>query len=256
MTFKKVPSLSKIEIIAFLQQTPYRMLAEDEQPSDPVAFIAGSEPCIADLKEGWGIHREIVFRQQKTLTFAEFASLLAASSPSRIFKLRAEAGEGKTTFLRQLALHLTAQDVLVLEWIDFSRHDPQAIGVLTEQELKKVVVVAELTPDSQDYLISIGSRLLKSPLPCPILVAGASLQLMYCPLRTVDDVEFGRALTELQVRDLHSSPRRPQQHGTRHELSCGDWLVHRRFAKTYGAVAPGGMPGSGKQDSIPAWHRI
>lgn len=208
MTFNKVPSLSKIEILAFLQQTPYRMLAEDEQPSDPVAFIAGNEPSIADLKEGWGIQRAIVFRQQETLTFAEFASLFAAALPGRIFKLRAEVGEGKTTFLRQLALHLAAQNVLVLEWIDFSRHDPKAIEVLTEQELKTVVVVAELTPDSQDFLTSIGSRLLKSALPCPILVAGASLQLMYCPLRTVDDVEFGRALTALQVRDLLSQFRR------------------------------------------------
>src|SRR5436309_12487284 len=92
----------RVHIRQVLAQSPYRMLlAEEKETSNPIRFFRGTAASMADLRAGWGVFRP-VSSDSRILTFSEFAQEFSRGAQGEVLILSAQAGEGKTTFLRQL----------------------------------------------------------------------------------------------------------------------------------------------------------
>jgi len=181
-------------VAQLLARSPYRRIGGGADVSYPLRFYRGAPASIADLRAGWGVPRPLRV-ENRTIPLEQFANDVATCHKNTMFVLRAETGEGKTTFLRQLALLLEPK-ALGLLWHDIRVHDPGVIkDLVKELEAKSlgVVVVAELGPSLPVEVIGqIGAFLTERPLPCPVVLAGARAELAYCSIPGAEHVRFAQ----------------------------------------------------------------
>src|SRR5437870_3348426 len=98
-----------------------RMLHTTTDPGDPIRFFRGAAARVSDLAAGWGVKRSVLLGSA-IVSFEDFLKTVVSSADGDIYVLSANTGEGKTTFLNQLALHLHP-DTVVLRWSGV-KHQP------------------------------------------------------------------------------------------------------------------------------------
>ena len=174
-----------------LAKSPYRDLIRTiSGPPGALRFFRGCSPTISDLDAGWGILRSVVVGS-RTVSFDDFADTLSELAPGSIFVLRANTGEGKSTFLSQLAWRLRGTRT-VLFWHDLGRHNAELLRDIQSSGVP-ILIVTEITPAvSSETLFRVGTVLSANPLPCPLLICGATNDLMRAELRGVTHISFER----------------------------------------------------------------
>jgi hypothetical protein len=185
-----------------LHDSPYRLVCDDGDRVDPVRLFRGGSASIADIEGGWCVDRSLEV-DGASMNLERFAEMLLKDS-EKVFKLRAETGEGKTTFLRQLAFYFRRTNAaIVVEWLDLRRHKPSCVSDVAAMTKRPVVVVTELTPSIPEDAVHEAAETALGrgdPLRSPILVAGRPRQIgeWACPGVSV---RFG-ALTDQGWVDL------------------------------------------------------
>src|SRR5450759_1949467 len=109
-----------------LAASPYQLvdvhLAAAQQPPDPIRFFRGLPASLAHVRDGWGILRAVKV-DDRISQFHDFIDAFGTGGPESVFLLEAGPGEGKTTFLQQVAWYLRDSTV-TLRWFNFEEHKP------------------------------------------------------------------------------------------------------------------------------------
>ena len=162
--------------------SPYALAPSHQQVrSDPVRFFRGAAASFADLADDWGVLRKVVLHG-RPMRLEVFANTVSKSNPGDVFQLTAPVGEGKTTFLRQLAVSLATQHP-VLWWDQLEEHAPGIIADIAIVTGQTPIVVTELPYGISDSVVASLARLRQIDLPCPLIVAGTpgDMQKVFLP---------------------------------------------------------------------------
>lgn len=171
--------------------SPYSVIdpLPDASP-DPIRFLAGGGASMADLRSGWAVTRRVRLGST-SLSFSAFCQRLLKENPSTVYRLVAPPGEGKTTFLRQMALQL-ADEALLLRWRGLDQHRPDLLRDIGNLGVR-LVLTAEVPPTLPASNFAEVVRLVSDdPLPCPLILAGCPTPVGEVLVKGARPVSFDR----------------------------------------------------------------